>query len=207
MLTLPSPDSEVGVVLASRLGLKLAKREGHDLAGPCITCKSSDAFRLHIHSGVAQCFSCGGKWSPFKLLRSCWQPRTGQAVTCRDRALQARPRNGSGSVRPDRSDRTAKGRHCRFAASTLGPKACYADDDPVSMLRPGWKALHTVLDLDQDRHPSQQGSVRQRETCGSVLSACRGHSSTAAARRDLVSRRRRQRCRGALHALGLLRAA
>ena len=60
-------DSEQGISLAKRLGLGLNKREGHDLAGPCIACKSSDAFRLHMQSGVAQCYSCGGKWSPFQL--------------------------------------------------------------------------------------------------------------------------------------------
>jgi len=60
-------DSQVGVVLASRLGLEIAKQEGHDLAGPCITCQSSDAFRVHRQSGVAQCCSCGGKWSPFQV--------------------------------------------------------------------------------------------------------------------------------------------
>lgn len=60
-------DSQVGVLLASRLGLKIAKQEGHDLAGPCIACQSSDAFRMHRQSGVAQCYSCGSKWSPFQV--------------------------------------------------------------------------------------------------------------------------------------------
>ena len=60
-------DSQVGVVLASRLNLKIAKQEGHDLAGPCIACQSSDAFRVHQQTGVAQCYSCGGKWSPFQM--------------------------------------------------------------------------------------------------------------------------------------------
>ena len=62
-----NPDSQIGVLLAQRLGLKLPKREGHDLAGPCIACKSSDAFRLHQQTGVAQCYSCSAKWSPFQL--------------------------------------------------------------------------------------------------------------------------------------------
>jgi hypothetical protein len=57
----------IGVELAERLGLNLTKREGHDLAGPCIACESSDAFRLHTLTGVAQCYSCNGKWSPFQL--------------------------------------------------------------------------------------------------------------------------------------------
>ncbi|MGD9712684.1 MAG: hypothetical protein AB7V46_11520, partial [Thermomicrobiales bacterium] len=58
------PNGELGVALAARLGLKIDKREGHDLAGPCIACKSSDAFRLHAQTGVGHCFSCGGAWSP-----------------------------------------------------------------------------------------------------------------------------------------------
>jgi len=67
MLIVNGSNGEIGVTLANRLGLSLNKREGHDLAGPCVACKSSDAFRLHMHSGVAQCYSCGGKWSPFQL--------------------------------------------------------------------------------------------------------------------------------------------
>ena len=62
-----NPDSQVGVILANRLGLKINKSEGHDLAGACISCKSSDAFRMHQQTGVAQCYSCGGKWSPFQM--------------------------------------------------------------------------------------------------------------------------------------------
>ena len=60
-------NSRIGIELASRLGLQLNRREGHDLAGHCIACKSSDAFRLHEQTGVAQCYSCGGKWSPFQV--------------------------------------------------------------------------------------------------------------------------------------------
>ncbi|MEX2168091.1 MAG: hypothetical protein WD851_02170 [Pirellulales bacterium] len=67
MLIVSNPESETGVMLAERLGLALCKREGHDLAGPCIVCQSSDAFRLHTQKGVAQCYSCCGKWSPFQL--------------------------------------------------------------------------------------------------------------------------------------------
>ena len=67
MMIVLGPNGEIGVTLAGHLGLALTKREGHDLAGPCITCKSSDAFRLHMQTGVAQCYSCGGKWSPFQL--------------------------------------------------------------------------------------------------------------------------------------------
>jgi len=59
--------SQHGIQLAERLGLTITKREGHDLAGPCVACKSSDAFRLHQQAGVAQCYSCGAKWSPFSL--------------------------------------------------------------------------------------------------------------------------------------------
>ena len=67
MTVVVNNDSQIGVALANRLGLKINKTEGHDLAGPCISCKSSDAFRLHQQAGVAQCYSCGGKWSPFQV--------------------------------------------------------------------------------------------------------------------------------------------
>lgn len=67
MTVVVGKDSQIGIVLSSRLGLVLNNREGHDLAGPCIACKSSDAFRLHVQTGVAQCYSCGGKWSPFQV--------------------------------------------------------------------------------------------------------------------------------------------
>ena len=60
-------NGQLGVALANMLGLKLPKREGHDLAGPCIACASSDAFRMHSESGVGHCYSCDGKWSPFQL--------------------------------------------------------------------------------------------------------------------------------------------
>ncbi len=68
-------NSGIGVELASRLALRLNRREGHDLAGPCIACKSSDAFRLHQQTGVAQCYSCGGKWSPFRVAETVLQDR------------------------------------------------------------------------------------------------------------------------------------
>lgn len=59
----------VGTVLAAKLGLTLGKREGHDLAGACVACESSDAFRVHMESGVAHCYACQGGWSPFDLAK------------------------------------------------------------------------------------------------------------------------------------------
>ena len=67
MSAVTNTDRQTGTILAERLGLTITKTEGHDLAGPCIACKSSDAFRLHQDEGVAQCYSCGGKWSPFQV--------------------------------------------------------------------------------------------------------------------------------------------
>jgi hypothetical protein len=67
MTTPSNPNGQTGVDLAQRLGLQMNRREGHDLAGPCIACNSSDAFRLHQQTGVGHCFSCGGKWSPFQI--------------------------------------------------------------------------------------------------------------------------------------------
>ena len=60
-------EKNIGVLLADRLGLRIHKPVGHDLAGPCVACSSSDAFRLHQHEGIAHCFSCNRSWSPFQL--------------------------------------------------------------------------------------------------------------------------------------------
>jgi hypothetical protein len=68
-------DSRIGVELANRLGLPLNRREGHDLAGPCIACKSSDAFRLHQQTGVGHCHSCQGRWSPFQVAETVLRDR------------------------------------------------------------------------------------------------------------------------------------
>jgi hypothetical protein len=68
-------NSQIGILLAERLGLAPPRREGHDLTGPCIACKSSDAFHLHQQSGVAHCFSCGGKWSPFQVAEAVLKDR------------------------------------------------------------------------------------------------------------------------------------
>ncbi len=62
-----NPNNQIGAELARRLGLQLNRVQGHDLAGPCIACKSSDAFRLHQQTGVGHCYSCHGGWSPFQV--------------------------------------------------------------------------------------------------------------------------------------------
>ena len=59
---------QLGILLAERLGIKVLSREGHDLVAPCIACRSSDAFRIHEDLGIAQCYSCNGRWSPFELV-------------------------------------------------------------------------------------------------------------------------------------------
>src|SRR5262249_34724078 len=68
-------DSQIGVELENRLGLQLNRREGHDLAGPCIACKSRDAFRLHQQTGVGHCYACQGKWSPFQVAETVLRDR------------------------------------------------------------------------------------------------------------------------------------
>ena len=68
-----SPDRQIGIELANRLGLSLNRREGHDLAGPCIACKSSDAFRLHQQIGLGHCFSFQGKWAPFQVAETVFR--------------------------------------------------------------------------------------------------------------------------------------
>ena len=129
-------DSQIGIVLANRLGLCLNKREGHDLAGPCIACKSSDAFRLHDETGVAQCYSCGGKWSPFQVAES------GSAIGSKAKQLLVEiglfkpdpESNGGARPRSHRVDRAAEGRH-RGLAAGVRREGRHADHDSVSVLR------------------------------------------------------------------------
>jgi len=61
------PQRGIGNELAARLRLEITGREGHDLVGPCVHCPSRDAFRLHAEKGIAQCYSCRIKLSPFQL--------------------------------------------------------------------------------------------------------------------------------------------
>lgn len=65
----------IGIELASRLDLRLNTHEGHDLAGPCIACNSSNAFRLHQQTGIGHCHSCRGKWSPFQVAETVFGDR------------------------------------------------------------------------------------------------------------------------------------
>lgn len=85
----------VGIALAGRLGLRFDKREGHDLAGACIACQSSDAFRLHADKAVAYCYSCGGKWSPSQLAEAVLGSPDGALRLLGELGLYtAPPRNG-----------------------------------------------------------------------------------------------------------------
>ncbi len=102
-------DSQIGLLLAERLGLSLPKREGHDLAGPCIACKSSDAIRLHIQTGVAQCYSCGGKWSPFQVAEAVTGDREQAKNLLVELGLFKPSLNGNGQAVPsDPIDAIAK---------------------------------------------------------------------------------------------------
>lgn len=75
-MTVPVPlNSQIGIELASRLGLRLNTREGHDLAGPCIACNSRDAFRLQQQTGIGHCYSCQGEWSPFQVAETVFGDR------------------------------------------------------------------------------------------------------------------------------------
>ncbi len=47
-----------GRMLAERLGRKIIGTEGHDLKCACVSCKSSDAGRIHADTGVFFCYSC-----------------------------------------------------------------------------------------------------------------------------------------------------
>ena len=84
-----------GELLAERLGLELEDQDGHDLAGPCIVCPSSDAFRLHEDTGVAHCYSCQGGWPPFQVAEIILHDRQQAIDLLVDIGLFERRRNGS----------------------------------------------------------------------------------------------------------------
>jgi putative DNA primase/helicase len=56
-----------GALLAERLGIESLGREGHNVKAACVSCDSSDAFRVHQDTGVAFCHSCNGRWSRLQL--------------------------------------------------------------------------------------------------------------------------------------------
>jgi hypothetical protein len=59
--------TEPGTVLAERLGIESLGNEGHDLKAACVSCDSSDGFRIHREKGIAHCYVCQAKLSPLKL--------------------------------------------------------------------------------------------------------------------------------------------
>ena len=58
-----------GRQIAERLGVHILGIKGHDLKCACVSCKSSDAMRIHEDSGVSQCYACGKAWSAFDLCK------------------------------------------------------------------------------------------------------------------------------------------
>lgn len=94
-----TPNSRIGVLLAERLGMKIIKSEGHDLAGPCIACPSSDAFRLHQETGVAYCYSCGGSWSPYQVAKAVLGDGDQATAVSMELGIFKPGRNGAGPKR------------------------------------------------------------------------------------------------------------
>ena len=127
MMILPGPHDQMGIVLATRLGLPHNKREGHDLAGPCIACKSSDAFRVHIETGIAHCFSCGGKWSPFQLAETVLRDREQAKSLLIEVGMFKPDSNGTGSTPLDPIESVARQKGITapalkaFGAKTITP--------------------------------------------------------------------------------------
>lgn len=130
---------EIGVTLNERLGLHLDKEEGHDLKGPCIACPSSDAFRLHKEKGVAQCYSCGGKWSPYQLAEALIGPERAKATMVELGIFQPRGnKTASSPIPPDPLTVIAANKHVTpealraYGAKPIGKDAiqlpCYGPD-------------------------------------------------------------------------------
>jgi len=97
----PQSSKGIGMALATRLGLTTNKTEGHDLVGSCIACQSSDAFRLHRDEGVSQCYSCGGKWSPFHLAEKVLGNREHAKSLMVELGIFQPSMNGNGQVSTD----------------------------------------------------------------------------------------------------------
>lgn len=91
-----SSQSSLGVALAAKLGLSFPKRDGHDLAGACIVCDSSDAFRLHSETGVAFCYACNTGWSPFEVAKTVVKDAEAAKSMMIDLGVFDRPTNGNG---------------------------------------------------------------------------------------------------------------
>jgi len=58
-----------GTAFAERLGITVLRTEGHDSVVPCVSCESSDAGRIHQHTGVFYCFSCAKALNAFDLCK------------------------------------------------------------------------------------------------------------------------------------------
>lgn len=68
-MTLISSPQDAGRTLAERLGIQIIGTENHDLKCACVSCKSSDAGRIHRDSGAYYCYSCSKALSPFDLCK------------------------------------------------------------------------------------------------------------------------------------------
>ncbi len=64
----PSQIKAVDVAqLVERLGLSVAKIESKNFRCACVNCPSSDAMGVHRQRGIARCWACGYKASPYRL--------------------------------------------------------------------------------------------------------------------------------------------
>ena len=61
--------TERGAALANRLGLKVVRRDGHDLRVRCVHCGSNDNGHIDRDSGVYNCWSCHHGLSAFDLAK------------------------------------------------------------------------------------------------------------------------------------------
>ena len=68
-MTMATTQPDSGRRLAERLGLKIVGTEGHDVKTACVSCKSSDAGRVHVEKGIFHCYACKKSLNAFDLCK------------------------------------------------------------------------------------------------------------------------------------------
>lgn len=92
---------DAGRALAARLGLKILGIEGHDLKTPCVSCKSSDAGRVHVDKGVFQCYACSKALNAFDLCKVILRdPKAAVETMVSVGLFEDRSNSGNGHVEP-----------------------------------------------------------------------------------------------------------
>lgn len=92
--------SEPGALLAERLGIVGLRNEGHDVVAACISCDSSDGFRVHRETGIAHCHVCKAGYSRLKLAETVLGSQPAAWDLLAELGLEQPRQNGHGHAAP-----------------------------------------------------------------------------------------------------------